>query len=104
MFETNRQTSLNGILNKYYLPLQELRTGLSLPAVPSPLLTLNWEKEKKSRSLEFQILEQTRKLITTPKCEIKTYGIDNTCDLLDKDVTVTNTRVDFKVIIDNNNE
>lgn len=29
--------------------------------------------------------------------DIKTYGIDNTCDLLAKDITITNSYVDFKV-------
>ena len=32
-------------------------------------------------------------------CDIKTYGIDNHCDLLAKDITVTNSSVDFKVKI-----
>ena len=31
------------------------------------------------------------------KCEVKTYGIDNGCDLLAKDITITNIGVDFKV-------
>ena len=35
-----------------------------------------------------------------PDCDIKTYGIDNTCDLLAKDITITNSYVDFKVKID----
>jgi UDP-N-acetylmuramoyl-L-alanyl-D-glutamate--2,6-diaminopimelate ligase len=39
-----------------------------------------------------------------PKCEFKTYGIDNTCDLLAKDVTITNISVDYKVKIGNKNE
>ena len=30
------------------------------------------------------------------KCQVKTYGIDNTCDLLAKDITITNIGVDFK--------
>lgn len=38
------------------------------------------------------------------KCEFKTYGIDNTCDLLAKDVTITNVSVDFKVKIGAKNE
>lgn len=38
------------------------------------------------------------------KCEFKTYGIDNTCDLLAKDVTITNVSVDFKVKIGTKNE
>ena len=48
---------------------------------------------------------KTSRLIKeSPKCEMKTYGIDNTCDLLAKDVTITNTTVDFKVKINNKNE
>ena len=39
-----------------------------------------------------------------PKCEFKTYGIDNTCDLLAKDVTITNVSVDYKVKIGSKNE
>lgn len=38
------------------------------------------------------------------KCEVSTYGIDNHCDLLAKDVTVTNTYADFKVKLENRNE
>lgn len=37
-------------------------------------------------------------------CDIKTYGIDNSADLLAKDITVTNASVDFKVKIGNRNE
>ena len=37
-------------------------------------------------------------------CEIKTYGIDNTADLLAKDITVTNSSADFKVKIGTRNE
>ena len=40
----------------------------------------------------------------SPKCEFKTFGIDNTCDLLAKDVTTTNISVDYKVKIGNKNE
>ena len=32
-----------------------------------------------------------------PECQFSTYGIDNHCDLLAKDITVTNQYVDFKV-------
>ena len=39
-----------------------------------------------------------------PDCEIKTYGIDNTCDLLAKDITITNSYVDFKIKIYGKNE
>lgn len=37
-------------------------------------------------------------------CEIKTYGIDNSADLLAKDITITNSSVDFKVKIGTRNE
>lgn len=36
--------------------------------------------------------------------QIKTYGIDNSADLLAKDITVTNSSVDFKVKINDKNE
>lgn len=39
-----------------------------------------------------------------PECNISTYGIDNTCDLLAKDITVTNQYVDFKVKLGDRNE
>ena len=39
-----------------------------------------------------------------PECQITTYGIDNHCDLLAKDITVTNQYVDFKVKIGDKNE
>ena len=38
------------------------------------------------------------------KCKVETYGIDNYCDLLAKDVTITNTYADFKVKIETRNE
>ena len=37
-------------------------------------------------------------------CEIKTYGIDNPCKVLAKDITVTSETVDFKVKIGERNE
>lgn len=37
-------------------------------------------------------------------CEIETYGIDNYCNLLAKDITITNSYVDFKVKIGERNE
>ena len=46
----------------------------------------------------------SRLIKESPKCEIKTYGIANECNLLAKDVTVTNLAVDFKVKIDDKNE
>ena len=39
-----------------------------------------------------------------PECQISTYGIDNHCVLLAKDITVTNQYVDFKVKIGDKNE
>lgn len=38
------------------------------------------------------------------KCEIQTYGIDNYCNLSAKDVTVTNSYVDFKAKVRDRNE
>ena len=38
------------------------------------------------------------------KCEVQTYGIDNYCNLLAKDVTITNAYADFKVKLENKNE
>ena len=39
-----------------------------------------------------------------PECNYTTYGIDNHCDLLAKDITVTNQYVDFKVKLGDRNE
>lgn len=38
------------------------------------------------------------------KCNVETYGIDNYCNFLAKDVTITNTYADFKVKLENRNE
>lgn len=38
------------------------------------------------------------------KCTVETYGIDNYCNFLAKDVTVTNTYADFRTKINNKNE
>ena len=38
------------------------------------------------------------------KCTVETYGIDNYCDFLAKDVTITNTYADFKAKLENRNE
>ena len=37
-------------------------------------------------------------------CDISTYGIDNSCNLLAKDITITNSYADFKVKIADRNE
>lgn len=39
-----------------------------------------------------------------PDCNIVTYGIDNYCNILAKDITITNSYVDFKVKIGTKNE
>ena len=42
--------------------------------------------------------------IIKDKCKVETYGIDNHCDFLAKDVTITNTYADFKAKIETRNE
>ncbi len=39
-----------------------------------------------------------------PECDLKTYGIDNECDVLAKDITITNSYVDFRVKLNGKNE
>lgn len=39
-----------------------------------------------------------------PDCNITTYGIDNYCNMLAKDITITNSYVDFKVKLGMRNE
>ncbi len=39
-----------------------------------------------------------------PKCNIKSYGIDNECNMLAKDITITNSYVDFRAKINGKNE
>ena len=39
-----------------------------------------------------------------PECNFTTYGIDNTCNILAKDITITNSYVDFKVKLGQKNE
>lgn len=39
-----------------------------------------------------------------PNCTITTYGIDNFCNMLAKDITITNSYVDFKVKLGMRNE
>lgn len=40
----------------------------------------------------------------SPKCDIKTYAVDNKADILAKDITITNISVDFKVKLGIKNE
>ena len=39
-----------------------------------------------------------------PKCMFRTYGIDNESDMLAKDITITNSYVDFRVKVNGKNE
>ena len=39
-----------------------------------------------------------------PECQFTSFGIDNHCDLLAKDITVTNQYVDYKVKLGDRNE
>ena len=43
-------------------------------------------------------------IANSKKCDIKTYAIDNSADLIAKDITITNVSVDFKTKIDGRNE
>ena len=45
--------------------------------------------------------EKLKKIIP---CEFATYGIDNSCNLLAKDITITNSYVDFRVKLTDRNE
>ena len=47
-------------------------------------------------------LSRIKKML--PDKEIKTYGIDNEANLIAKDITITNSSVDFKVKINGKNE
>lgn len=46
--------------------------------------------------------EKLKKIVKN--CELSTYGIDNYCNLLAKDITITNAYVDFKVKLGERNE
>ena len=45
---------------------------------------------------------KTLKLV--PECDIKTYGIDNEANILARDITITNSYVDFRVRLNGKNE
>ncbi len=48
---------------------------------------------------------ETRKVPSLkPDCDIKMYGIDNECDFLARDITITNSYVDFRVRLDGKGE
>ncbi len=44
------------------------------------------------------------KVLKLAKCKMQTYGIDNSANLLAKDITITNTYADFKVKLGDKNE
>ena len=46
----------------------------------------------------------SRILNSIKDCDVKTYGIDNAADLLAKDITITNSYVDFMVKLETRNE
>ena len=46
----------------------------------------------------------TKVMSLAKNCEFKTFGIDNSSDILAKDITITNVSVDYKVKIENRNE
>ena len=59
------------------------------------------EEFQKENADDFRVAK-IKKMDT--KCEIKSYGIDNLADLIAKDITITNSSVDFKVKIGTRNE
>ena len=54
--------------------------------------------------VNFDDLDGIRIPALAPNCNFKTYGIDNQADYLAKDVTITNSYVDFKLRLNNKNE
>ena len=46
----------------------------------------------------------SRILNSIKNCDVKTYGIDNAADLLARDITITNSYVDFMVKLETRNE
>lgn len=67
----------------------------------SKLKLMEMSKTNYINADDFRILK-IKKLL--PEKDIKTYGIDNETDLLAKDITITNSSVDFKVKINGKNE
>lgn len=49
-------------------------------------------------------IHTTKVLKLVPECDIKTYGIDNESNMLAKDITITNSYVDFRVKVNGKNE
>lgn len=67
----------------------------------SKLLLIKRAKTSYINNDDFHVAK-IKKLL--PDCDIKTYGIDNEANLIAKDITVTNSSVDFKVKIGGKNE
>jgi len=67
----------------------------------SKLKLIKMSKVSYTNSDDFKV-SKIKKLL--PEKDIKSYGIDNETDLLAKDITITNSSVDFKVKIDGKNE
>lgn len=67
----------------------------------SKLLLIKQAKTSFINNDDFRVSKVKKEL---PECNIKTYGIDNEANLLAKDITVTNSSVDFKVKIAGKNE
>ena len=67
----------------------------------SKLILIKEAKASFINNDDFQVAKIKKML---PECNIKTYGIDNEANLIAKDITVTNSSVDFKVKIGGKNE
>ena len=67
----------------------------------SKLLLIKQAKKSFINNDDFYVAK-VRKML--PECDIRTYGIDNEANLIAKDITVTNSSVDFKVKIGGKNE
>ena len=67
----------------------------------SKLELIKMSKTSYINSDDFKV-SKIKKLL--PEKDIKSYGIDNYCNLLAKDITITNSSVDFKVKINGKNE
>lgn len=67
----------------------------------SKLKLINMSKISYINADDFKV-SKIKKIL--PDKEIKSYGIDNETDLLAKDITITNSSVDFKVKINGKNE
>ena len=67
----------------------------------SKLKLMEMSKKSFINADDFKV-SKIKKLL--PEKDIKSYGIDNEADLIAKDITITNSSVDFKVKIDGKNE